>query len=341
MYAGGVILVYDQPAGRHDRNARVRGGADMDALSDVLRVVHLTDGVFLHAEFFAPWCIAARMAPEHCAPLLGPASHLILYHYVVEGEETFVLRPGEVVLFPRNDLHLLGSDLALPPVLAGDIIQPPRDGGLFSIHHGGGGARTSLVCGFLGCDSADGNPVIATLPAALRLTIEEGGAAEWIRSTFQYAADEVAAGRPGSATVLAKLSELLFVESVRRYADTLPEGQTGWLAGLRDPYVARALALLHRDLTRAWTVDELGRHVGLSRSALAERFTHLIGVAPMHYLATWRMQVAAQELRHRSTPLAKVANTIGYESEAAFSRAFKKAFGTAPATWRRARDKIF
>ena len=319
----------------------------MDALSDVLRVAHLTGGVFLHAEFFAPWCMAARVAPEHCAPLLGPASHLILYHYVVEGElhvrvegeEAFVLRPGEVVLFPRNDLHLLGSDLDLPPVMARDIIQPPRDGGLFSIHHGGDGARTRLVCGFLGCDSAQGNPVISTLPAALRLTIEEGGAAEWMRSTFQYAADEVAAGRPGSETVLAKLSELLFVEAVRRYAETLPEGQTGWLAGLRDHYVARALALLHRDMTRSWTVDELGRDVGLSRSALAERFTHLIGVAPMHYLANWRMQVAAQELRNRSTSLAQVANTVGYESEAAFSRAFKKAFGTAPATWRRSRSQ--
>jgi AraC-like DNA-binding protein len=287
------------------------------------------------------------VAPEHCAPLLGPASHLILYHYVVEGEllvriageEDFVLGPGEVVLLPRNDLHLLGSDLTLPPVLGRDIIQMPNDGGLFAIHHGGDGARTRLVCGFLGCDSAQGNPVLATLPAALRLTIEEGGAAEWIRSTFQYAADEVAAGRPGSATVLAKLSELLFVEAVRRYAEALPEGQTGWLAGLRDPYVARTLALLHRDLTRAWTVDELGRAVGLSRSALAERFTHLIGVAPMHYLATWRMQVAAHELRTRSTSLAQVANMVGYESEAAFSRAFKKAFGTAPATWRRSKSQ--
>ena len=171
---------------------------------------------------------------------------------------------------PHNDLHLLGSDLSLPPVMGSDIIQPPKDDGLFTIHHGGEGARTSMVCGFLGCDNADGNPVISTLPAALRLSAEEAGAAEWIRSTFQYAAAEVADGRPGSETVLAKLSELLFVEAVRRYADTLPEGQTGWLAGLRDRYVARALALLHRDITRSWTVDELGREVGLSRSALAE-----------------------------------------------------------------------
>ena len=317
----------------------------MDALSDVLRVAHLTGGVFLHAEFFAPWCIATRLAPEHCAPALGPASHLIIFHYVVEGElhlrvdgeggESLTLEAGEVVLLPRNSLHLMGSDLSLPPVAGSDIIQPSKDGGLFSIRHGGGGARTRLVCGFLGCNSAEGNPVLSTLPCALKLNVQKGGAAEWMRSTFQYAADEVAAGRPGSETVLAKLSELLFVEAVRRYTETLPEGQTGWLAGLRDRYVARALALLHRDITRRWTVDDLGREVGLSRSALADRFIRLIGVPPMHYLASWRMQVATQKLRNTSASLAQVAEIVGYDSEAAFSRAFKKAFGAAPATWRR------
>ena len=317
----------------------------MDALSDVLRVAHLTGGVFLHADFFAPWCIATRIAPEHCAPVLGPASHLIVYHYVVEGDlrirvdgedgEGVAIAAGEVVMLPRNDLHLMGSDLSLPPVAGSDVIHPPKDGGLFSIHHGGNGRRTRMVCGFLGCDSAEGNPVLSTLPPLLKLNIEQDGAAEWIRSTFHYAAGEVAAGRPGSETVLAKLSELLFVETVRRYAEGVPDGQTGWFAGLRDPYVARALALLHRDITRRWTVDDLGREVGLSRSALADRFIRLIGAPPMHYLANWRMQVAAQKLRNTSASLAQVAEIVGYDSEAAFSRAFKKAFGTAPATWRR------
>jgi AraC-like DNA-binding protein len=318
----------------------------VDALSDVLRVARLTGGVFLHAEFSAPWCLAARVPREHCGPALGPASHLIPYHYVVEGElrlavdgkgaDVFTLNAGELVLLPHNDPHVMGSDLNLPPASGQDVVKPPdEEGGLYSMRHGGGGARTLMICGFLGCDGAEHNPLLSTLPPALNLSLEPGGAAEWIRSTFQYAAAEVSAGRPGSETVLAKLSELLFVEAVRRYAETLPEGQTGWLAGLRDPHVARALAVIHRDVARPWTVDELGREAGLSRSALADRFIRLIGVPPMHYVASWRMQVAAQTLRNTSASLAQVAEMVGYESEAAFSRAFKKAVGTAPATWRR------
>jgi AraC-like DNA-binding protein len=316
----------------------------MDALSDVLRVARLTGGVFLHAEFSAPWCIAAQMSPELCAPFLGPVPHLIPYHYVMEGElrcsvegesEQVLVRKGEVILLPHNDVHLMGSEIGRRPVPADEVIRPPENGGLFTIRHGGGGEVVRLVCGFLGCDGAESNPVISTLPAVLKLDVEEGGAAEWIRSTFQYAADEVAAGRPGSETVLAKLSELLFVEAIRRYAEDLPAEQTGWLAGLRDPYVAKALALFHGNVMRNWTVEDLGREVGLSRSALSDRFVRLIGVAPMQYLANWRMQVASQRLRSTSASLAQIADAVGYESEAAFSRAFKKAFGTAPATWRR------
>ncbi|HET9194404.1 MAG TPA: AraC family transcriptional regulator [Vicinamibacterales bacterium] len=317
----------------------------MDALSDVFRVAQLTGGVFLHAEFFAPWCIAARLSPEHCAPVLGPASDLIIYHYIVEGDlrirvdgssgEDVTLGAGDVALLPRNDLHLMGSDLSLPPVAGGDVIQRPTNGGLFSVHHGGGGGRTQMICGFLGSSSADRNPVISSLPPLLTFNIAHGRAAEWIRSTLQYGAAEVAAGRPGSETMLAKLSELLFLEAVRRYAETLPDGQTGWLAGLREPYVGRALALLHRDIARRWTVDDLGREVGLSRSALADRFIRFIGVPPMHYLTNWRMQVATHKLRNTSASVAQVAETVGYDSEAAFSRAFKNAFGTAPGIWRR------
>jgi AraC-like DNA-binding protein len=316
----------------------------MDALSDVLRAAQLSGGVFLQAEFTAPWCVAVNVTTQFCAPFLGPATHLIPYHYVVEGELHTVVEgaspqrvgSGELILFPRNDGHLLGSDPSLPPVRAADIIVPSSGGELASIHHGGGGTATRMICGFLGCDNVQGNPLVATLPAAMILKVEETGPAEWVRSTFQYAAQQMATGRPGSATVLAKLSELLFVEAVRRYVEDLPADQIGWLAGLRDPMVARTLALLHGDITRAWSVEELGRQTGMSRSALADRFGRLVGMAPMHYLARWRMQMAAQKLRDSNASLAQVAELVGYDSEAAFSRAFKKAFGSAPATWRRA-----
>ena len=321
----------------------------MDALSDVLRVVHLTGGVFLHAEFFAPWCIAVRVAPEDCAPLLGPASHLILYHYVVEGElhggvegeEAFVLRPGEVVLFPRNDQHRLGSDLALPAG-AGQRHYPAPQGWRAVLYPPQAAAAPvpAWCVGFWAATAPMGNPVIATLPAALRLTIEEGGAAVWMRSTFQYAAKEVAAGRPGSATVLAKLSELLLWKPSGAMQKTLPEGQTGWLAGLRDPYVARALALLHRDMTRSWTVDRAGPPrwaVPLSaRRALHAPDRCRPDALPRHLAHAGRGARAA-EPQHLPRPGRGTWSATSPRPP--FHARSKKAFGTAPATWRRLRSQ--
>ena len=193
-----------------------------------------------------------------------------------------------------------------------------------------------MICGFLGCDRERGNAIIAMLPTVMKIGVEEIGPAEWIRTTLEYAAGEIALGRPGSETVLAKLSELLFVEAVRRYVTTMPKGQTGWLAGLADPVVAQVLALLHSDISRDWAVEELARKSGASRTVLAERFAQTVGMAPIQYLSHWRMQVAAHELKNSREPLVRIAEKVGYESEAAFSRAFKKTFGTAPATWRRA-----
>jgi len=316
----------------------------MDALSDILRVARLSGGVFFNAEFSAPWCIAAQMAPELCAPFLGATNHLIPYHYVVDGEMQVALsdqpaqrlRSGEVVLFPRNDFHLIGSDVGLPPVSAAAVILDGGNRIVQAVRHGGGGEAAHMVCGFLGCDRGLTTPIVSTLPQSMILRVDETPAADWIRSTLQYAANEVADGQTGSTAVLSKLSELLFVEAVQHYVRSIPDGQTGWLAGLRDPAVSRSLALMHADIARAWSVEELAREAGLSRSGLAERFTRVIGVAPMHYLADWRLQVAGQKLRDSSDPLVRVAEQVGYESEAAFSRAFKKKFGAAPATWRRA-----
>jgi AraC-like DNA-binding protein len=315
----------------------------MDALSDVLRTIRLKGGVFLHAEFSEPWCLGSKILPASCAPFLGEAAEIIPYHYVVEGHlkvrvadgPTHLLESGGLALLPRNDYHLLGGDLGLPPVSSAEVVKPPTDGGLAAIMLGGGGARTRIVCGFLAGERIQANPVVGALPAVLCLDYGEGHAAEWIRSMFNYAADEIAAGRIGSETIFAKISELLFVEAIRRYAERLPEGRTGWLAGLKDPYVSRALALLHARLCDSWTVEELGREVGLSRSALADRFCQVIGMPPMQYLSSWRMQVAAQELVNSNKSIPQIAQQIGYDTEASFARAFKRCMGVPPATWRR------
>jgi len=318
----------------------------VDVLSDVLRLIQMEGGVFLHAEFSAPWCIRVHPTPEDCGPLLTDVDALVLYHYVVEGEMNVVMEgepalrigSGEAVMFPRNDEHLLGSDLGLQPVGTRNIIRVSADGRLSEIRHGGGGARTRIVCGFLGCRLVDGNPLMATLPSVLRVDTRSGTAAAWIQSSLAFAADEIAVGRAGTDLVLAKLSELLFVEALRRYIDELPSAQRGWLAGCKDPAVARALSLMHAGVSEHWTVERLAREVGMSRSVLAERFADCLGEPPMHYLAKWRLHVAAERLRGTHMPMARIAEQVGFESEEAFSRAFKRQFGLPPATWRRRAD---
>jgi AraC-like DNA-binding protein len=313
-----------------------------DALSDMLRVVRLFGGVFLHADFTEPWCLLSQVKPGDCGALLPNAEHVILYHYVVAGRMALKIADApavevvarEAVILPHNDAHRMGSDLGLTAVDSHEIIQPAA-GGLAMIRHGGGGAQTRIICGYLGCRNLAGNPLLSALPPVLRLDTRDGRAAEWIRVSFEFAADEIAAGRAGSDLVLATLSELLFVEAVRRHVDTLPADQVGWLAGLGDPFIARTLALIHGRLNEPWTVDDMAREVGLSRSVLADRFTRRIGEPPMHYLARWRLQVAAERLSSGFDPAQQIAYDVGYESEAAFNRAFKRLFGAPPATWRK------
>jgi AraC-like DNA-binding protein len=202
------------------------------------------------------------------------------------------------------------------------------------VRQGGGGERTRLVCGVLGSE-ARFHPLLKTLPAVLKLDARQSGTAEWIESSFRFAAGELNARGIGSETVLSRLCELLFLEAVRQYAGRLPEERRGWLAGLRDPYVGRALGLIHARVAHPWTAEELAEEVGLSRSAFAERFTSVIGEPPLRYLSLWRMQLAAQRMRESHMPIAQIAYEVGYESEAAFNRAFKREFGAPPAAWRK------
>ena len=323
----------------------------MDALSDVLRVVRLNGAVYLDGEFAAPWCVIGRADSELCAGYLSCAERVVSFHFITGGTcwarlpddpaSALRIEAGEIVVVPQGETHILGSATNLKPVSSADMLAnhiQAAPGQIMKLTHGGTGPVTRMVCGFLGGENVLGNPLLAALPRIFKVDMR-GTQAAWLQSSLQFAAQEAAQMRSGSTTVLGKLSEVLFVEAIRRYIDTLPEEQTGWLAGLRDRFVGRALALMHAQPAKAWTVEELASEVGLSRSALAQRFTDLVGAPPMQYLARWRLQIAAHQLRSSDQPLVAVAEEVGYESEAAFNRAFKREFGVPPATWRRRRGE--
>ena len=327
--------------------ARDATTAFMDALSDLLRVVQLTGAVYLDAAFSAPWCVVGQADSALWPAYLPPSERVISFHLVTEGSCRVMLPhdrgsalqvdTGELIVVPQGETHVLGSLLdpapvSLAPLLATQVETAP--GEVMTIAYGGGGTVTRMVCGFLAAQDISRNPLLSALPRLFKVDMR-GSNASWLESSLRFASEEAAARHAGGATILAKLSELVFVEAVRRYVETMPDDRKGWLAGLRDRLVARALALMHARPAHPWTVEDLARRVGMSRSGLAQRFADLLGVPPMQYLAQWRLQLAARQLRLSDRPLALVAEEVGYESEAAFNRAFKREFGVPPATWRR------
>lgn len=317
----------------------------MDALSDVLRAVRLSGAVFFDVQARPPWVAQSPEGSLIVGHIFPGADHLISYHVVTSGscwggllgEPEVELFPGDVIVFPHGDPHVMASSRGMRAVPDISLYQPPREGRLpFTITMGAGlsDAPQQIVCGFLGCDTRPFNPLLVSLPRVLyQRARAEGPLAHFIR----LAVDESRNPRLGGEGVLGRLSELLFIDVVRHYLEALPEGRMGWLAGLRDPFVGRALASLHAHPSRAWTIESLARDVGLSRSALAERFTSFVGQPPMQYLASWRMQCAANLLVNGTDNVATVAERVGYESEAAFNRAFKKIVGVPPGEWRRAK----
>jgi AraC-like DNA-binding protein len=324
----------------------------MDAVSDVLRVVRLTGAVYLNGALTAPWCLIGRTDTGLCAAYLPRSERVVSYHLIIEGscwaqltgdpDSAIQVNAGELLVVPQGETHLMGSALDLPPVSTGLLLASQIEatpGEVMALSYGGGGTRTRIICGFLACDDTLSNPLLSSLPRIFKINMRNAPRTAWLESSLKFAAAEAADLRVGSAIVLARLSELLFVEAVRCCIEALPADRTGWLAGVRDRFVGRALSMLHAQPVHAWTVDELARKVGLSRSALGQRFSDLLGQPPMQYLARWRMQIAAHELLIGSKSLAAVAEQIGYESEAAFSRAFRREFGIPPAGWRKTRGK--
>lgn len=315
----------------------------MDALSETLRVVRLVGAIFINARFTAPWCYQSPHA-DQAAPFLEPgAERVVIFHLITEGE-CFVelghapparLVAGDAVIFPQGHAHRMASEPGLPPAsgarLDAVLARRPR-----TLAYGGGGPTTRLVCGYLACDARLARLLLAGLPSLVKVNVRGSPAGAWLEASVRYAMAEARSpNRPGGAGVLAKLAEVLFIEVLRLYMNEQTEGRTGWLAGVNDRIVGTALKAMHARPGHPWTLDELARTASSSRSVLAERFQQLVGSSPMQYLTQWRMVLAANLLRGSNAPLAAIAEDVGYQTDTAFSRAFRREYGAPPAAWRR------
>lgn len=316
----------------------------MDLVSDFLKVVRLDSAIFFNAEFSEPWCVRT---PEtrFVAPLVAPGSeHLIVYHLLTEGQAyaevdggaRISLEAGDVVAFPHGDAHLLGGGRTVRALDAGHALASFLTPDLQAARIGGGGDCAHFICGFLACDPHVSRSVLGGLPPLFKVNLRDDESGRWLENSLRFSVAEAARGKPGTNGMLAKLSEVVFAETLRRYAGGLPADETGWLAGTRDPGISQALRILHQRFAEAWTVARLAQEVGLSRTVLAERFRHFLGEPPMSYLTRWRLRHGARSLSTSNLGVARIASDVGYDSEAAFNRAFKREYGQPPARYRKA-----
>ena len=307
----------------------------MDVLDEILSSLRLTGGVVIDGEFTGDFCVAATFTPNHFAPFFPQPDTLISYHYVrsgqllieVPGLPPVLIDAGTVAILPRNDPHTLASRIGLPPADASQVSWVTKEG-VHRVAVGTDGPKAEVWCGFLGAQKSSAHPLLDALPPLLILDIA-GGEAQWLDSSMRFLAEQTP-----SSEVVAKLAELFLAQAIRDYVEQLPAGSTGWLRGLTDPAVSKALSIIHTRYAEDLDVEGLAQEVGVSRSVLGERFTELLGEPPMRYCAGWRMRVAANMLRDGSNT-ASVAYAVGFKSEAAFNRAFKREYGEPPATWRR------
>jgi AraC-like DNA-binding protein len=317
----------------------------MDAFSEVLSAVKLRGALFFNAEFSAPWGFAAPRSNAMAPDLLPGAEHLIIFHLLIDGAAFAQLedgRPiglsaGDIVIFPHGDPHTFGNGSPSQVLNGEGMLALIRCRDLGPMRTGGGGEVTRFVCGYMACDPQLCRPILAGLPRVLKVNVRSGASGHWLEGSIRRLVEEVGSDQPGSEAMLAKLSEALFVETLRQYVASLPAEETGWLAGARDPEVGKSLAILHSRVDHPWTIAELAKEVGMSRTALVERFGRYLSEPPMAYLTRWRLQLAARRLTSTPRSVAEIAGEVGYESEAAFNRAFKREFGSPPARFRRER----
>ena len=315
----------------------------MDAFSEILSGVKLNGALFFNSEFSAPWGISVPASQVTTATLGLGVAHLVLYHFVIDGEalvdmedgQSIELKPGDIVILPHGDPHHMSSGAgASRPFRNYGIVDKIQARDLSPLRAGGGGATSRFVCGYMTCDPYLSRPILSGLPPVFKVNIRTDRSGHWLENSILHLVEEAASGRFGSDAMLAKLSEALFVDTLRRYVAGLPDQQMGWLAGARDPIVGKSLGLLHGRVAHPWTIADLADEVGISRSGLVERFTRYLSEPPMTYLTRWRLQLAARSLEKTSRSVAEIAADVGYESEAAFNRAFKREFGKPPGRYR-------
>lgn len=315
----------------------------MDALSHALTAVHMTGAIFYDVECASPWGFAVPPVHE-VAHLLAPGTDILVnYHLItdgsavvrLEGVEELLASAGDVVVLPHGDPHTVSHGHPARMIDSGASLNAALAGHPQRIHLGGSGEQTHIICGFFGCEKHAEDLFLAGLPPVFKVNLRSDPTGSWLEESVRRLLEEALARREGAVALLAKMAEPLFVEILRRYTREAPSGQVGWLAAARDPVVGAALARLHRDPERSWTVAELAAEVAASKSLLKERFTRLLGEPPMAYLTRWRLQLAARRLETTEESVLEIAMKVGYRSESAFNRAFKRRFGLPPARYRR------
>ncbi|WP_114751621.1 AraC family transcriptional regulator [Pleomorphovibrio marinus] len=333
----------------------------MDVLSEVLKVVRLTGGLFFTTECTSPWSVSTPSASQLGKLMNTRAECITLFHILVEGkcwmvpenQEPFRIDGGSLVIFPHSPEHVMCSDRNLTPVPVSSLLPFSEGVGVPKLQFGNHGEKARLICGYLQCDQRF-NPLIGALPEVLvispadsclwesitdkqqptlsNMMLREAG--DWLDSTLKYMENEASGTGSGSMAMTVRLAEILFLEVLKRYIHQLPTESRGWLTAIKDREIGKALRLLHARPHHKWSVSELAKEVGASRSGLTKRFTDIVGEPPIKYLTGWRIQLAKQLLLQPGQAIQQVSLQVGYESEEAFSRAFKRHTGEPPASWR-------
>ena len=317
----------------------------MDVLSEILQSVRITGAVFYNAEYSAPWSFRSPASSALLPHLSSASGHVIVYHMITDGRawaklvdgDRLSLEAGDLVIFPHDDPHFMGNGAASNPIDHGRHLARILEEGLATSRSGGGGEITRFMCGYLICEPQVRDVVLPGMPRVLKVSIRSDESGQWLENSIRFSVTQAASSNAGAKAVLAKLSEVLFIETLRRYVATLRGDEKGWLAGARDPAVGRALAAIHMEPAKSWTVASLAEAAGVSRSVLAARFNHFLEEPPLTYLTRWRMHLGARLLATSSKSVAEIAGQVGYISEAAFNRAFKREFDVPPARFRKAR----